>query len=558
MDINNKSLLSDIPQEKIFVHLNSSILFSGEYLLYNIYCLNADTNRSSSLSKIAYVELIGSDKNIVIKHKIRLDQGIGNGDFFIPPTIVSGNYKLIAYTQWMRNIGESHFFQSDITIINPFNTDQNNLIRKEKRDTIHSVTDKNSHKIIELSKEEHSTYFDLNLSKKSFIKREKVQVNINAVDSKFPEGNYSISVRKVFPINIRRVPRTTNYLDTKRQNKTKNLESKYLPELRGELISGKVISRLTKKPVSNRNVALSIPGKNYILKVANTNDLGFFYFNVSKEYENIHATIQVIDGDNYEIELTKPNDLEYDDLKFSDFKITPEINDLVLQRSIYTQIENAYQNEKLNIFDSIQPNTPFFQSNAIVFNLDDYTRFPTMKETIVEIIDPVYVTNKKGVSLLHIKGILNAKISPLVLFDGVIIEDHSDIINYSARKIKSISLIRSEYIYSTKKFNGILSFETIDGDYKNNYAKNYIKKIKLHQPLRNKIYFEQHYNENDSSNRIPDFRNQLLWKPKLKIDSIDTIITFYTSDNDGVYEICLEGFTKEGQPVSIRKTINVN
>ena len=44
---------------------------------------------------------------------------MGQGDFFLPADVVSGNYKIIAYTQWMKNGIDQHYFQSNIVIINP-------------------------------------------------------------------------------------------------------------------------------------------------------------------------------------------------------------------------------------------------------------------------------------------------------------------------------------------------------------------------------------------------------------------------------------------------------
>ncbi|WP_373517044.1 hypothetical protein, partial [Pricia sp.] len=54
----NLSVYDEIPKENLFVHYNSSVLFSGETLYYKIYCLNAKTANLSSLSKIAYIELV--------------------------------------------------------------------------------------------------------------------------------------------------------------------------------------------------------------------------------------------------------------------------------------------------------------------------------------------------------------------------------------------------------------------------------------------------------------------------------------------------------------------
>ena len=123
---NDISFYRDVPQEKLFVHINTSFLLTGEHLYYKAYCINTKTNKLSDLSKIAYVELISSDKTQIFKHKIKLESGHGQGDFFIPKSILSGNYKLIAYTQWMRNSGAKFFFQNDISIINPFNENHPN------------------------------------------------------------------------------------------------------------------------------------------------------------------------------------------------------------------------------------------------------------------------------------------------------------------------------------------------------------------------------------------------------------------------------------------------
>ena len=117
--------LNNIPQENIFVHQNATVLLTGEFLYYKIYCRNEQDQKLSNISKIAYIELVGTDKKPVFIHKIRLKSGLGEGDFFIPKSIPSGNYKLIAYTQWLRNFGESHFFQSNILILNPYINDQN-------------------------------------------------------------------------------------------------------------------------------------------------------------------------------------------------------------------------------------------------------------------------------------------------------------------------------------------------------------------------------------------------------------------------------------------------
>jgi hypothetical protein len=110
----------DSSNETVYVHHSGSLFFTGEYLFYKVYCMEMESKKLSRLSKVAYVELIGENQDIIFRHKIPLEKGIGQSDFFIPNSVPSGNYKLIAYTQWMKNGGVEHFFQSYISILNPY------------------------------------------------------------------------------------------------------------------------------------------------------------------------------------------------------------------------------------------------------------------------------------------------------------------------------------------------------------------------------------------------------------------------------------------------------
>src|SRR5690606_14738914 len=118
-------LLQVTPKEKMFVHYNSSVLFPGEYLYYKTYTLNAANNGLSDISKVAYLELVGENGEQVFQHLIPLENGQGHGDFFIPTTLPSGSYKLLGYTNWMRNTG--NHFRADLVVINPYRGDQSTL-----------------------------------------------------------------------------------------------------------------------------------------------------------------------------------------------------------------------------------------------------------------------------------------------------------------------------------------------------------------------------------------------------------------------------------------------
>ncbi len=561
----NFSIYKKIPQEKVFVHFNTSFLLTGDYLYYKIYCLNTKNDNLSTFSKIAYVELIGTNKIPIFRHKIKLMSGLGQGDVFIPKSIPSGNYKLIAYTQWMRNVDKNYFFQNDISIINPFQQNQKAILRTNDSTVIRQITinkEKIDNKSIIASS---NNYIELKLASHFFSNREKVSLKINSLKDNASYGNYSISVRKNDTIQIPNRLTTNTYMSLylrKLKSSIKN-NSIYLPELRGELLIGKVFFKGTQKPAANVKIALSISGKEYLFKIANTNDSGTFYINLEREYESTNATVQVISDnrENFEIILNQQTPLDYNNLSFNNFRITPKSRGLITERSIYNQIENAYISVKSDSINSIEPLIPFYDAKKYIeYTLDDYTRFSTIKETIVEVIDFVTIRRTKEGDTFHVISYnpnTESNLLPLVIVDGLLIQNHKELIDYDARKVKKVSVVRDKYIYGSHIFEGVVSIETIDGNYKSTQTGDYIKNIELFKPLITKSYFNQIYNNSKKSERIPDFRNQLLWKPNFRVDKKEMIITFFTSDNNGDYEICLEGFTNEGKSISLREIITV-
>ncbi|OGS72122.1 MAG: hypothetical protein A3F91_02940 [Flavobacteria bacterium RIFCSPLOWO2_12_FULL_35_11] len=556
----------NIPQEKIFVHHNTTFLLTGEYLYYKVYCMNANTNNLSDLSKIAYVELVGTDKISVFKHKLKLNNGLGQGDFLIPIKIPSGNYKLVAYTQWMKNSEHNQFFQSDISIINPFQENQSSILEKNQPVTIqnlnHNIENTTNNNI--LSDSEGNDYLDINLNENSFKNREKVVLTIKSLKNNISYGNYSISVRKIDTLQISKRPTANNFMSLYPQisSNSKSNTSIYLPELRGELITGKLFYKDAKLAASNKKVALSIQGKQSIFKIATTNDLGVFYFNVQEEYDNPYAIIQVVNNEknNFNIRVDGHSSINYENLDFYSFKITPETKDYILKRSVYNQIDNVYSIIKPNIIKSIDSVSPFYNSTAKVYYLDDYTRFPTIKETVVEIIKEVFIKQKKEKSTFHVRlydQLSKSDLSTLVLVDGILIQNHNELLNLNARNVEKISVLSDEYMFDSMVFDGIISIQTFIGDYQADPLGIYIEKLPLFTPLVIKNYYNQIYDNSKKSDRIPDYRSQLLWVPNFNLNKNEDSLFFYTSDNNGDYEISLEGFTKDGMPISLRKMISV-
>jgi hypothetical protein len=107
-------------QEKLFVHTDQDFYMTGETLWFRIYAVDGTFHKPVNVSKVAYVELLGSNSSAIVQSKVQLSSNGGRGSLFIPATLGSGTYELRVYTRWMRNFPSSYFFRKKITIVNPF------------------------------------------------------------------------------------------------------------------------------------------------------------------------------------------------------------------------------------------------------------------------------------------------------------------------------------------------------------------------------------------------------------------------------------------------------
>lgn len=105
-------------QEKLFIHTDKEQYLAGELLWFKSYVVSSVSLVPSSLSKVAYIELLDQNNGVILQAKIALEKGVGNGSFVIPATIANGKYKLRAYTNWMKNYGPTTFFEKNISIYN--------------------------------------------------------------------------------------------------------------------------------------------------------------------------------------------------------------------------------------------------------------------------------------------------------------------------------------------------------------------------------------------------------------------------------------------------------
>lgn len=549
--------------ESIFIHLNTTTLLVGEKLLCKLYCINPINNRQSTLSKIAYISLIDSENQTIFANKIYLENGNGQGNFFMPTTLSTGNYKLIAYTKLMLNKTESKKTEIDLFIINPYLENEKSMAASSS--TVVAKENEAIQKEAEITKDKKDETFAIVSDKKTNANREKITFKIKSLMNAPEKGNYSLSIRKIDNLPNIKQKNTFEYLQTNKASTAhlnKNLS--YTPELRGEIISGTVSNNKQSQELNNKTIALSIPGKSFALKIVKTNQLGQFKFILDKAPNNSNIVIQIMENDkeNYKIELDKHNGFNESELKFANkLNLTIENKSTLEERSIANQIENAYYAINKDSIIVAQMTDPFYHPFEKEYILDDYTRFPSLKETITEVLKEMYYRQTSNNYSIHIRDphydLKTFDEPTLVLVDGLVIQNINELFDYKAEKIYKVSLVTGVYFCGPKAFNGVVNITTKNNDYQTKATGDYILKTEIVRPLNESIYYAPDYSDQTKYERIPDYRYQLLWLPQITLDNTENPISFYTSDVTGTFEITLEGFTDQGIPVSLKDTFEV-
>ncbi|WP_316735301.1 carboxypeptidase-like regulatory domain-containing protein [Pedobacter aquatilis] len=106
------------PQEKVYLHLDKPYYAIGDDIWFKAYTVNTKTLAPSEISKILYVELINEKDSLKRLVKLPLMGGITWGDFKLTDSLGEGNYRIRAYTNYMRNFGTDFFFDKNIKIGN--------------------------------------------------------------------------------------------------------------------------------------------------------------------------------------------------------------------------------------------------------------------------------------------------------------------------------------------------------------------------------------------------------------------------------------------------------
>lgn len=107
------------PQEKLYLHTDKPAYVAGDTIWFRAHVVDAASHVPVSVSRYVYVELTDIEDSIVCRVKVRHNDSVYSGYLPLPLTMQQNNYRLRAYTSFMKSLPQDCLFDINLQVYNP-------------------------------------------------------------------------------------------------------------------------------------------------------------------------------------------------------------------------------------------------------------------------------------------------------------------------------------------------------------------------------------------------------------------------------------------------------
>lgn len=504
------------------IYTDKECYLAGEDLWIKV-CVTDSAYCESMLSKVAYVE-IGDTSQIHAQGMIALQNGIGWGHIKLPWTMHSGSYLLTAYTRFMRNDSVAFFPKKHIAVLNATQALEEDEV--ERMDSI-------PRDILVTSPLPSLTDSSV------YGNRSKVTLTLPDLPENAKELTLSV-VRKDCEILGSPEPAELQCITASASH------YRFVPECEGHIVTGKLIGA----SADSVDARLACVGQDIRIFDGQRQSYGVYFFYTSEvtDLQDVVLTALPQKGEPCRLEIVPP---------FAGIRVRllPKLRVVckereLVERSLGVQMLTvlpAASAQELKVVENLHDFSP-----SVSYDLTEYTRFTTLRETLTEFVTEVRTKKAGGktfIRVLHENTKHFSELKALVLLDGVPIEDHEAILDYDARLLHYIHQYSGKYTFGKNIYDGIVSLVTYKGNLSGIRLGENSQQFSYDFPQNRPTFTAPVYDSEARLNsRIPDFRHTLYWNP----DITSAVVSFYTSDMKGIYLVTLQGVAVNGKIIKIQ------
>ena len=529
--------------ERVYVHTDKDCYVAGEDILMKFLKLHIIPGNLQpiDLSKIGYVEICDTEKPWM-QLKVALEDGKGAGKIKIPGNLPSGIYRLSGYTRYMRNEGENVFFEKQIAVVNAGQPvpDPKRFELVEKQENIQQA---------EHSDKKRPTDLSVRTDQSEYGNRKKVFLFIDNI----PDDALDLVVSVTGNDSIAFVPEINKREWLKPvESASTRFSGQWLPEYEGHIVTGRIVPEPGKEQLLS---GIAFVGKDirYFNGQINPQNgtVSFYTAGIFGKQQLVTSVISSIyDKTPYRLDLLTPFCETLPD-HLPVLQIYPNEKQ-IMDRYIGVQMKEKTNNDSGN--NPIPASDYCTFQPVLSYNLDEYTRFTTISETILEFVNKVRVTKVGGSRKIRVyleEGQRFNIGNTLVLLDGIPIYDHEEILRYNPMHVKKINVYDGRYLFGGEDFECIVSFITGEGNLPFFQLSEGSQLFDYDCPqLPSLIEIPDYSIDEIRNSKKPNFRHTLYWNPFIEFTKgLPVNLSFYTSDLCGEFKITVEGITATGKTI---------
>ena len=571
--------------EKTYISTDREIYVSGDKIWCSAFCVDAANGlRPSSLSAIAYVEIVSEDGTLE-SGKIALSEGRGAGTIEIPATAPTGNYRLVAYTAYTKNTPGFNPQEHISKTISIFNTSTKERVKNgvkilsdSEYDALRTPAGTPASTPASTPAGTHTTgthssstynagtqpaadalsitchrsaegYLEVVLTNNSAAPAD-LSLSLSNRDGIIPPDNTSIGAFMGAAASAAQAAAGAE------SAAAAIAEAAELPEYEGEIIRGRIAGATTDEieGLKGRSAFISVPTEKSDLYSSVVDNDGMIKFVTNNIYGTKEMVCEIEDNDlaRCHIELISP--FVSPKLKgIPALQMAPSIKEDLQRRGLSVQLCRSFSADTLASLMPIRENPLIPSYDAIEYKLDDYKRFPVMRELFIEFINEIKVRRVDGKEQLKVKTHLEERVSlfdknnSLIMVDGIPVFDHSQVIEYDPLLVESVVVYPYKYYTGWRSFCGMANFVT--------YKKN-LPGIKFNDGVRVVQFkgcsYPMAFTCQEIGDDFPDYRELLYWHPQIKLPAGESSsIKVKIPANVKEIRICAEGMMENGTPFSI-------
>ena len=531
--------------EKTYISTDREIYVSGDKIWCSAFCVDAANGlRPSSLSAIAYVEIVSEDGTLE-SGKIALSEGRGAGTIEIPATAPTGNYRIVAYTAYTKNTPGFNPQEHISKTISIFNTSTKERVKNGVKILSDSEYDAlrtpagaqpAAGALSIVCHRSAEGYLEVVLTNNSAAQAD-LSLSLSNRDGIIPPDNTSIDAFMGAAASAAQA-------------------AAELPEYEGEIIRGRIAGATTDEieGLKGRSAFISVPTEKSDLYSSVVDNDGMIKFVTNNIYGTKEMVCEIENNDlaRCHIELISP--FVSPKLKgIPALNMAPSIREDLQRRGLSVQLCRSFSADTLASLMPIRENPLIPSFDAIEYKLDDYKRFPVMRELFIEFINEIKVRRVDGKEQLKVKTHLEERVSlfdknnSLIMVDGIPVFDHSQVIEYDPLLVESVVVYPYKYYTGWRSFCGMANFVT--------YKKN-LPGIKFNDGVRVVQFkgcsYPMAFTCQEIGEDFPDYRELLYWHPQIKLPAGESSsIKVKIPANVKEIRICAEGMMENGTPFSI-------